>query len=116
MDTVNMHESGIHRLGYVQVRVPCRQAHFYHLRHSYKNAGINEWGVDMNLMALTLNKQWQERLQGTLSRIANRTITKSSLESFEDFDQCVMEINAEHWSLKVSRCMTPHVCYSRLAR
>ena len=26
-----MHETGIHKFGYVQVRVPCRDAHFYRI-------------------------------------------------------------------------------------
>lgn len=51
-----MHETGIHRFGYVQVRVPCRQAHFYHLRHSYKNIGVDEWKIDMENLASILNK------------------------------------------------------------
>src|SRR4051794_10390489 len=56
VDSVNMHETGIHRFGFVQVRVPCRQAHFYHLRHSYKNIGVDEWKIDMENLAKILNK------------------------------------------------------------
>lgn len=56
VDSVNMHETGIHRFGYVQVRVPCRQAHFYHLRHSYKNIGINEWPIEMTKLSSMLNR------------------------------------------------------------
>ena len=56
VDSVNMHETGIHRLGYVQVRIPCRQAHFYHLRHSYKNIGDAEWKIDMSKLKSMLNR------------------------------------------------------------
>ncbi|TKR76790.1 hypothetical protein L596_017876 [Steinernema carpocapsae] len=116
VDSVNMHETGIHRLGYVQVRVPCRQAHFYHLRHSYKNVATNESRIDMSMLALQLNIQWRNRLNSTFSSIASKVLNKSSTQSFKDFDRCMSAINEEHWSLQVSRCLTPHVCYSRLTR
>uniref|UniRef100_A0AC34FBD8 Glycosyltransferase family 92 protein n=1 Tax=Panagrolaimus sp. ES5 TaxID=591445 RepID=A0AC34FBD8_9BILA len=115
VDSVNMHETGIHRFGFVQVRVPCRQAHFYHLRHSYKDVGVNEWPIEMTKLSNMLNNQWQTRLS-TFESIANETIVKSSTKSFEDFDHCMSAINSEHWTMSVSRCLTPHVCYSRLAR
>lgn len=88
-----MHETGIHRLGYVQVRVPCRQAHFYHLRHSYKHISVNEWRVDMNLLASTLDRRWKTQLERVFPSIANQSLTRSNTESFEDFDRCVMLIN-----------------------
>lgn len=59
--------------------------------------------------------QWQTRLS-TFESIVNETIVKSSTKSFEDFDRCMGAINSEHWTMSVSRCLTPHVCYSRLAR
>ncbi|KAK0415417.1 hypothetical protein QR680_011938 [Steinernema hermaphroditum] len=116
VDSVNMHETGIHRLGHVQVRVPCRQAHFYHLRHSYRNVAANEAPIDMTVLALKLNSQWQDRLNSTFSSIASTVMNKSSTESFDDFDKCMGSINEEHWTMSVSRCLTPHVCYSRLTR
>lgn len=109
-----MHETGIHRLGYVQVRVPCRQAHFYHLRHSYKSAGLNEWELDMSLLENNLEHQWNNRLKDVFPKMANEILPKSSTESFEDLDRCVILINEEHFKLKVSRCMSPHVCFSRV--
>ncbi|KAE9550650.1 hypothetical protein FO519_006144 [Halicephalobus sp. NKZ332] len=115
VDSVNMHETGIHRLGYVQVRVPCRQAHFYHLRHSYKNIGGAEWRIDMSKLKSMLDSQFEKRLD-TFEELKHRPLIKSSTESFEDFDRCMSSVNSEHWTLKVSRCLTPHVCYSRLAR
>lgn len=116
MDSVNMHETGIHRFLYVQVRVPCRQAHFYHLRHSYKNIAVNEWPIQMNNLQSMLNLQWNQRLKEFGKSSTQREIVKSSTESFEDFDRCMSAINEEHWTMKVSRCLTPHVCYSKLAR
>uniref|UniRef100_A0A1I8AAX0 Glycosyltransferase family 92 protein n=1 Tax=Steinernema glaseri TaxID=37863 RepID=A0A1I8AAX0_9BILA len=127
VDSVNMHETGIHRLGYVQVRVPCRQAHFYHLRHSYRNIATNEAPIDMTVLALKLNThsyrniatneapidmtvlalklntQWRERLNSTFSSIATTVLNKSSTESFDDFDRCMGSINEEHWTMSVSR-------------
>ncbi|KAI6176415.1 Glycosyltransferase family 92 protein [Aphelenchoides bicaudatus] len=103
VDTVNMHETGDTR----QVRVPCRQAHFYHLRHSYKNVGMNEWRVDMNLLASNLDRRWKKQLENVFPTIANQTLTRSNTESFEDFDRCVMLI---------TEGMTPHVCFSRVVR
>uniref|UniRef100_A0AC34RBL3 Glycosyltransferase family 92 protein n=1 Tax=Panagrolaimus sp. JU765 TaxID=591449 RepID=A0AC34RBL3_9BILA len=114
VDSVNMHETGIHRLGYVAVKLPCHKAHFYHLRHSYKNIGSTGWPIDMTNLATMLNTQWNSRL-ASFGPIATKPLVKSSTESFKDFDQCVEAINSEHWTFKVSRCMTPHVCYSRLA-
>ncbi|CAD5215004.1 unnamed protein product [Bursaphelenchus okinawaensis] len=115
VDTVNMHETGIHRMGYVQVRVPCRKGHFYHLRHSYKNTATGQWKVDMTNLSDMLNKQWQNRLTGPLEPLANEVLAKSATESFEDLDKCVMKVTDEHFTLKVSRCMTPHVCFTRRA-
>uniref|UniRef100_A0A7E4W0G8 Glycosyltransferase family 92 protein n=1 Tax=Panagrellus redivivus TaxID=6233 RepID=A0A7E4W0G8_PANRE len=115
VDSVNMHETGIHRFGHVQVRVPCRQAHFYHLRHSYKNIAAGEWPLEMSSLKVMLNEQWKQRLP-TLGSLVQATIVKSSTESFEDFDTCMGSINEEHWKMQVSRCLTPHVCYSRLTR
>lgn len=112
-----MHETGINRFGYVQVRIPCHKAHFYHLRHSYKNIALNEWPIKMNKLSNLLNTHWQNRLNQTFShKINNRILEKSSTESFEDFDRCVIAITDEHFTLKVSRCMTPHVCYSKHLR
>jgi len=117
VDSVNMHEAGIHRLGFGQVRIPCRQAHFYHLRHSYKNIALNEWPIDMSQLQAVLNSQWAARLATGFKPNAIETVLeKSSTESFLDFDRCMGAINEEHWTLRVSRCLTPHVCYSRLAR
>ncbi|VDK18009.1 unnamed protein product [Anisakis simplex] len=115
VDSVNMHETGIHRFGYVQVRVPCHMAHFYHLRHSYRDV---EHGarIDMNNLVDNLNRAFENRLQTVLAKIASEKLNKSSTESFADFDDCVIAINREHMRLRVSRCMTPHVCYSRLNR
>ncbi|KAL3097032.1 hypothetical protein niasHS_002748 [Heterodera schachtii] len=117
VDTVNMHESGIHRFGFVQVRVPCRQAHFYHLRHSYKNIAINEWPIDMSKLRQMLNERWHFRAESNFSsEIQSKMLARSSVESFEDFDKCMSAINEEHWRMRVSRCLTPHVCFSRLAK
>uniref|UniRef100_A0A914GTY7 Glycosyltransferase family 92 protein n=1 Tax=Globodera rostochiensis TaxID=31243 RepID=A0A914GTY7_GLORO len=117
VDTVNMHESGIHRLGFVQVRVPCRQAHFYHLRHSYKNIAINEWPIDMAKLRPMLNERWRFRVESNFSlELRSKVLARSSVDSFEDFDKCMGAINEEHWRLRVSRCLTPHVCFSRLAK
>uniref|UniRef100_A0A915D2T1 Glycosyltransferase family 92 protein n=1 Tax=Ditylenchus dipsaci TaxID=166011 RepID=A0A915D2T1_9BILA len=117
VDTVNMHETGIHRFGYVQTRVPCRQAHFYHLRHSYKNIALNEWPIDTSKLVGMLTDQWNTRVKTEFNdTVIRKSLVKSSTESFEDFDKCMGSINEEHWSLKVSRCLTPHVCYSKLAR
>uniref|UniRef100_A0A915LQR5 Glycosyltransferase family 92 protein n=1 Tax=Meloidogyne javanica TaxID=6303 RepID=A0A915LQR5_MELJA len=117
VDSVNMHETGIHRFGYSQVRVPCRRAHFYHLRHSFKNIALNEWPIKLDLLQYKLEQQWQLRLNFNFTKIATETkLTRSSFESFADFDNCMIAINEEHWSLRVSRCLTPHVCYSRMAR
>ncbi|KHJ85916.1 hypothetical protein OESDEN_14347 [Oesophagostomum dentatum] len=55
VDSVNMHETGIHRFGYVQTRVPCRQAHFYHLRHSHHTVP-NPVNIDMSNLATILNR------------------------------------------------------------
>lgn len=101
----------------MQVRVPCRQAHFYHMRHSYKNIALNEWPVDMSALRATLNARWHTRLQSGFSAHARaKLLARSSVESFADFDKCMGAINTEHWGLRVSRCLTPHVCFSRLAR
>lgn len=117
VDTVNMHETGLHRFGYVQVRVPCRKAHFYHLRHSYRNIALNEWPIRMNVLADMLNDRWKKRLEVQFNRsLANQELVKSSTESFEDFDRCVMAITEEHFTMHVSRCMTPHVCFSKIPR
>ncbi|KAI6222342.1 Glycosyltransferase family 92 protein [Aphelenchoides fujianensis] len=116
VDSVNMHETGIHRMGYVQTRVPCGQAHFYHLRHSYKKVAVHEWQIDMRTLADNLDRQWKERLAEVFPSISNITLPKLNTESFEDFDRCVMLITQEHFDLRVSRCMTPHVCYSRVVR
>ncbi|CAD5220903.1 unnamed protein product [Bursaphelenchus xylophilus] len=115
VDTVNMHETGIHRLGYVQIRVPCRKGHFYHLRHSYKNMASNQWKLDMNPLSNMLDNQWQRRLTDTFHDLSNITLEQSSIDSFEDLDQCVMKVTEEHFTLRVSRCMTPHVCFTRKA-
>ncbi|RCN50103.1 hypothetical protein ANCCAN_03708 [Ancylostoma caninum] len=114
VDSVNMHETGIHRFGYVQTRVPCRQAHFYHLRHSHHTVS-NPVGIDMSNLAATLNRQWYSRLE-SFKDFKDIPLNKSSTESFEDFDRCMGAINEEHWTLHVSRCLTPHVCFSRLKR
>ncbi|VDL74979.1 unnamed protein product [Nippostrongylus brasiliensis] len=103
VDSVNMHETGIHRVGYVQTRVPCRKAHFYHLRHSHHSVS-NPVPIDMNNLARTLNKQWYSRLV-SFNEFKDVPLNKSSTESFE-----------EHWTLHVSRCLTPHVCFSRIKR
>ncbi|EPB80023.1 hypothetical protein ANCCEY_00846 [Ancylostoma ceylanicum] len=114
VDSVNMHETGIHRFGYVQTRVPCRQAHFYHLRHSHHTVS-NPVGIDMSNLAAILNRQWYSRLE-SFKDFKDVPLNKSSTESFEDFDRCMGAINEEHWTLHVSRCLTPHVCFSRLKR
>lgn len=112
-----MHETGILRFGFAQVRVPCRQAHFYHLRHSYKDMARNEWPIQMDKLQLLLNEQWRRRMTLDFSEEARqKLLIRSSVESFADFDHCMMAINEEHWSMRVSRCLTPHVCYSRLAK
>lgn len=111
-----MHETGIHRFGYAQIRVPCRKAHFYHLRHSYKNIALNEWPIQMNNLQNMLNLQWKLRINEFSNETTQRDIVKSSTKSFEDFDRCMGAINEEHWTMHVSRCLTPHVCYSKLAR
>ncbi|KAI1729831.1 glycosyltransferase family 92 domain-containing protein [Ditylenchus destructor] len=117
VDTVNMHETGLHRLGYVQVRVPCRQAHFYHLRHSYKNIALNEWAINTTNWMSSLNEQWKLRLNNEFDpAVVHKSLVKSSVESFADFDKCMIAINDEHFTMKVSRCLTPHVCYSKLTR
>ncbi|KJH49845.1 hypothetical protein DICVIV_04029 [Dictyocaulus viviparus] len=114
VDSVNMHETGIHRFGYVQTRVPCRKAHFYHLRHSHHSVP-NPVKIDMSNLATALNRQWYSRLE-TFTELKDMTLNESSTESFEDFDRCMSAINDEHWTLHVSRCLTPHVCFSRLKR
>ncbi|VDM66345.1 unnamed protein product [Strongylus vulgaris] len=114
VDSVNMHETGIHRFSYVQTRVPCRQAHFYHLRHSHSTVP-NPVSIDMSNLASTLNRQWYTRLD-TFEDIRDTALNVSSTESFEDFDRCMSAINDEHWTLHVSRCLTPHVCFTRLKR
>ncbi|KAI6214554.1 hypothetical protein M3Y94_00282100 [Aphelenchoides besseyi] len=116
VDSVNMHETGIHRMGYVQTRVPCGRAHFYHLRHSYKTAALHEWRINMSTLVENLDRQWNQRLSNVFVGISNITLPKLNTESFEDFDRCVMLITQEHFKLSVSRCMTPHVCYSRVVR
>ncbi|PAV59914.1 hypothetical protein WR25_12514 [Diploscapter pachys] len=55
VDSVNMHETGIHRFGYVQTRVPCRQAHFYHLRHSHAVVP-SPTPIDMSPLSNLLNE------------------------------------------------------------
>lgn len=55
VDTINMHESGINRFGYVQVRIPCHQAHFYHMRHSFREQTTGQF-IDMNNLVQLLNK------------------------------------------------------------
>ncbi|CAI4228882.1 unnamed protein product [Auanema sp. JU1783] len=115
VDSVNMHETGIHRFGFVQTRVPCRQAHFYHLRHSHSNVP-SPVPIDTSALREILNKQWQNRLEETFSSFKEVALNKSSTESFEDFDRCMGAINEEHWTMHVSRCLTPHVCFSRLKR
>lgn len=112
-----MHETGINRLGHVQVRVPCHKAHFYHLRHSYKNIALNEWPIEMKELSNLLNEQWRKRITNAFSdKLNDKRLEKSSTESFEDFDRCVMAVTEEHFTLRVSRCMTPHVCYSKHPR
>lgn len=111
-----MHETGIHRLGYVQVRVPCRKAHFYHLRHSYKDIASDQWRLDMSQLSSMLSLQWKHRLEETFPTTSEDLLTETNVESFEDFDKCVMAITEEHFRLSVSRCMTPHACYVRMAQ
>uniref|UniRef100_A0A0N5BX26 Glycosyltransferase family 92 protein n=1 Tax=Strongyloides papillosus TaxID=174720 RepID=A0A0N5BX26_STREA len=114
VDTVNMHESGINRFGYVQVRLPCRQAHFYHLRHSYRNLPSQTSDhIDMSTMVSLLNNQFKHRLSTTLSTISNLPISESRLDTFRAFDECVKAVNNEHFTLKVSRCMTPSACFAK---
>ncbi|CAJ0941602.1 unnamed protein product, partial [Mesorhabditis belari] len=115
VDSVNMHETGIHRFGYVQVRVPCRKGHFYHFRHSHGTVP-SPTEIDMTTLQSILNRSWKKRLFSSLNTIAASQLPPSSIESFEDFDKCMGAINAEHWTMKVSRCLTPHVCFSRLKR
>ncbi|KAK6102412.1 Glycosyltransferase 92 family protein [Brugia pahangi] len=113
VDTINMHESGINRFGYVQVRIPCHQAHFYHMRHSFREQTTGQF-IDMNNLVQLLNKNFQKRLKTTLRFIAKQQLNSSLTETLDDFDKCIIEINKEHFKLKVSRCMTPHVCYLKL--
>lgn len=88
---MNMHETGLHRLGYVQVRVPCRQAHFYHLRHSYKNIALNEWAINTTNWMSSLNDQWKLRLNNEFDpAVVHKNLVKSSVESFADFDKCMI--------------------------
>ncbi|CAI2349007.1 unnamed protein product [Caenorhabditis sp. 36 PRJEB53466] len=114
VDSVNMHETGIHRFGYVQTRIPCRQAHFYHLRHSH-NTVPSPTPINMSPLADMLNKQWQSRVEG-FGSFKSEVLNKTNTEYLEDFDRCMGAINDEHWTMKVSRCLTPHVCFSRLRR
>ncbi|VDM24524.1 unnamed protein product [Toxocara canis] len=102
VDSVNMHETGILRFGYVQVRVPCHKAHFYHLRHSYTEVERDE-PLDMSNLIDSLNRAFSERLTSTLVALSNVTLNKSSTESFADFDRCTVAISDEHWKIKVSR-------------
>lgn len=111
-----MHETGVSRLGFVQVRVPCRKAHFYHLRHSYKDIAVNQWPVDMGGLAERLQRAWEGRLASNLAPLANVSAPRASLASFDDFDKCVMAVTEEHFRLQVSRCMTPHACFLRADR
>ncbi|VDM63122.1 unnamed protein product [Angiostrongylus costaricensis] len=97
VDSVNMHETGIHRFGYVQTRVPCRQAHFYHLRHSHHSVS-NAVEIDMSNLATSLNRQWYKRLD-TFTKLKDVPLNESTTESFEDFDRCMSAINDEHWTL-----------------
>ncbi|EFO19925.1 hypothetical protein LOAG_08568 [Loa loa] len=113
VDTVNMHESGINRLGYVQVRVPCHQAHFYHMRHSFRDQAIGQF-INMNNLVQLLNRNFQKRLQTTLQTISKQRMNSTLTGTLDDFDKCIIEINKEHFKLKVSRCMTPHVCYLKM--
>ncbi|GMR40223.1 hypothetical protein PMAYCL1PPCAC_10418, partial [Pristionchus mayeri] len=115
VDSVNMHETGIHRFGYVQTRVPCRIGHFYHLRHSFQYVA-DSTPIELNNLATMLNNNWQSRLDSTFRSLLNETLNRSDTDSFRDFDRCMSAINEEHWTLHVSRCLTPHVCYSRLRR
>ncbi|OZC06396.1 hypothetical protein X798_06620 [Onchocerca flexuosa] len=43
-------------------------------------------------------------------------MNSSLTEALDGFDKCVIEINKEHFKLKVSRCMTPHVCFLKLKK
>uniref|UniRef100_A0AC35U9A9 Glycosyltransferase family 92 protein n=1 Tax=Rhabditophanes sp. KR3021 TaxID=114890 RepID=A0AC35U9A9_9BILA len=113
VDTVLMHESGINKFGYAQVRLPCRQAHFYHLRHSFRSISSDSDEIEMTEMVKILNGQFANRLSTSLSGIANLPIYQSSFSSFRDFDECVMAVTDENFSLKVSRCMTPSACFVR---
>uniref|UniRef100_A0A0M3IL40 Mediator complex subunit 20 n=1 Tax=Ascaris lumbricoides TaxID=6252 RepID=A0A0M3IL40_ASCLU len=85
------------------------------MRHSYGEVG-HETPIDMRKLIDMLNKAFAERITTSLIAVSNVTLNKSSTESFADFDRCMSAINDEHWSLRVSRCLTPHVCYSRLTR
>ncbi|TKR96506.1 hypothetical protein L596_010513 [Steinernema carpocapsae] len=116
VDTVNMHETGNLRLGYLQVRVPCRKGHFYHLRHTFKNKAFGETRVDMSALAAKLNAQWKGRLENTFGELSSTALEKTSTESFKDFDRCTESIDAELWKLSASRCLTANVCFSRITR
>jgi hypothetical protein len=78
---------------------------------------VNEWPIEMTKLQGILNERWERRLGEEFSAEARqKLLAPSSVESFADFDKCVIAINEEHFSMRVSRCLTPHVCYSRLAR
>ncbi|VDK70015.1 unnamed protein product [Litomosoides sigmodontis] len=99
VDTINMHESGINRLGYVQVRIPCHRAHFYHMRHSFREQFENNSEIlNMNNLVQLLNRNFQKRLQTTLRIAAKQRMNSSLMETLGDFDRCVIEINKEHFS------------------
>ncbi|VDK29477.1 unnamed protein product [Gongylonema pulchrum] len=114
VDSVNMHETGIHRLGHTQVRVPCHRAHFYHMRHSFREPEVAQSLNMFNLLRL-INSNFQERLKTTLNAISELSLNNSITETLNDFDRCVKEVNKEHFTLKVSRCMTPHACNLKLS-
>lgn len=70
----------------------------------------------MSMLARYLERRWKVKLNTVFSSVSDQILPKSSTESFQDFDRCVMLITEEHFKLKVSRCMTPHVCFSRVVR
>lgn len=120
------------------MRVPCHRAHFYHMRHSFREYAAGQSLNMFNLVRLLnafvfsnvlffklkrkmacqnkIFSNFRERLKTTLGAISKRSLNSSMIESLNDFDTCVKAINEEHFTLKVSRCMTPHACNLRLKR
>ncbi|CAJ0596712.1 unnamed protein product [Cylicocyclus nassatus] len=52
----------------------------------------------------------KQKMNCNVWRMKTRVVVNARLH------RCMSAINDEHWTLHVSRCLTPHVCFSRLSR